>query len=66
MTQIDLQTEISSLQNQLDILNKKFDEALALDVKLMDAKKLLSEMKMLQIRIDELKRKKAETFENHQ
>lgn len=59
MTQIDLQTEISSLQNRLDSLNKKFDEALARDVKLIDAKLLLSEMRLLQIRIDELMKKKA-------
>jgi peptidoglycan hydrolase CwlO-like protein len=54
MQPIDLQSEISSLQSQLNSLTEKFDVALAKDVKLIEAKKLFHEMRILQGQIDEL------------
>ena len=61
MKEVDLQTEICSLQSQLDLLKKNFDEALAMDVKLIEAKNLLREIRLLQISIDELKKKEAQS-----
>jgi hypothetical protein len=54
MQPIDLQSEISSLQAQLNLLTEKFNVALAKDVKLVDAKKLFHEMRVLQAQLDEL------------
>lgn len=59
MQPIDLQTEISSLQTQLNVLTEKFDVALAKDAKLIDVKKLFHEMRILQTQIEELHQKKS-------
>jgi len=61
MQQIDLQTEMSSLQNQLDLLTREFDYALAQDVKLVDTKKIFREIRSLQERINELNKKNSNT-----
>jgi hypothetical protein len=59
MQQIDLQTEISSLQTELNTLTEKFNVALAKDVKLIDTKKIFHEIRILQAQLDELHRKNS-------
>jgi hypothetical protein len=54
-------SRLSSLQNQLDLLNKRFEDALAQNVKFIDAKKLFSEIRILQDRIDELHKNNSNT-----
>ena len=59
---MDLQNRCHwSWQNQLDLLNKRFEDALAQDVKLIDAKKLFPEIRSLQNRIDELHKNNSNT-----
>ncbi|HEV3222020.1 MAG TPA: hypothetical protein VGZ90_04040 [Puia sp.] len=53
----ELQPEIVSLQMQLDSLKSKFDEALNHNIKLLEAKKLFHEIKILQERVDDLIKK---------
>jgi peptidoglycan hydrolase CwlO-like protein len=53
----ELQSEIVSLQIQLDTLKSKFDDALKHNVMLLEAKKLFHEIKILQDRIDDLNKK---------
>jgi hypothetical protein len=52
---------LSSLQNHLELLNKRFEDALAQDVKFIDAKKLFREIRILQDRVDELHKNNSNT-----
>ena len=45
----------------MDLLNKRFEDALAQDVKFIDAKKLFSELRFIQNRIDELHKNNSNT-----
>ncbi len=59
MQSLELQPEIVSLQKQLESLKGEFDDALNQNVELAEAKKLFREMKLLQDRINDLKKDKS-------
>jgi hypothetical protein len=52
---------LSSLKNHLELLNKRFEDALAQNVKFIDAKKLFREIRILQDRVDELHKNNSNT-----
>jgi hypothetical protein len=59
MQPIELESEITSLQMQLDSMKEKFDDALRHDAKLIETKKLFHEIRILQGRLDELIKKNS-------